>query len=203
MITVTVTCKEMKDIEKRADEGGVSYYQMMENAGTAAFRVITRNGIPSKAAVYCGTGNNGGDGFVIARLLRDAGTEVTLSMPAGNPKTADAVTNYNLVSGLPVSENPAGDIIVDAIYGTGFHGSLSDAMTAVIETINSSDAPVYSIDIPSGLSGDMTEGDITGTAVKADYTIAFHDRKPVHTCESASPYLGEVITVSIGIEDVI
>lgn len=193
----------MKEIEKRADAGGVSYYQMMENAGTAAFREISERGLPSKAAVYCGTGNNGGDGFVIARLLRDAGVSVTIALPGGSPKTPDAITNFGLVSDIPVSEKPDGDIIVDAIYGTGFHGSLNDSVADLIKTINASDAVIYSIDIPSGLSGDMTEGDIPETAVKADYTIAFHDRKPVHTCESAFPYLGEVITVSIGIEDVI
>lgn len=201
---MTVTCSEMKAIEKCADENGISYYQMMENAGTAAFREIIRHGIPSKAAVFCGRGNNGGDGFVISRLLISAGVRVEIMLVDGEPQTPDAITNFGLISGAVICDEPEGDIFIDAIYGTGFHGRFKDRAKSAVDYINRSGRPVYAVDIPSGLSGDMTDNDrISDEPVRASYTIAFHDTKPVHTCSSAAPYLGEVITVSIGIEDAI
>ena len=201
---MTVTCSEMKAIEKRADENGISYYQMMENAGTAAFKEITRHGLPKKAAVFCGRGNNGGDGFVISRLLINAGVRVEIMLVDGEPKTTDAMANFKLIPGAAICDEPEGDIFIDAIYGTGFHGPLRDRAKAAVDYINRSGRPVYAVDIPSGLSGEMTDNDrISDEPVRASYTIAFHDTKPVHTCSAAAPYLGEVITVSLGIEDAI
>ena len=81
---------------------------------------------------------------------------------------------------------------------------MRDRAKAAVDYINRSGRPVYAVDIPSGLSGDMTDNDrISDEPVRASYTIAFHDTKPVHTCSAAAPYLGEVITVSLGIEDAI
>lgn len=202
---MTVTCAEMKAIEKRADENGVNYYQMMENAGTAAFNRIMETTDADTFAVYCGKGNNGGDGFVIARLLMNAGKDVTVVLVDGEPKTTDAITNYNLIKDkVKTAELADADVIVDAIYGTGFHGKFREAGRKAADFINTSKAKVYAIDIPSGLSGDMTEEDeMPDIPVKADETISFHDIKPVHICEKAKPYLGKVTTVSIGIEHVL
>ena len=200
-----VTCQEMKDIEKRADANGVSYYQMMENAGTAAFNRIMETSDADSFAIYCGKGNNGGDGFVIARLLMNAGKDVTVVLVDGEPKTTDAITNYNLIKDkVKFAELADAEVIVDAIYGTGFHGSFREAGEKAARFINRSQAKVYAIDIPSGLSGDMTEDDeIPNIPVRADETISFHSVKPVHICEKVKEYLGTVTTVSIGIEHVL
>lgn len=96
-----VTCGQMKILEKRADEAGLSYYQMMENAGTAAFEIICSKYDQSpdhaKVIIFCGKGNNGGDGFVVARKFHEAGAAVTIILVDGTPVSEDAVTNFNLI----------------------------------------------------------------------------------------------------------
>ena len=193
-----VTCKEMKELEKRADENGLSYYQMMENAGTSAFQYISKRD-PQSASIFCGKGNNGGDGFVVARLLNEQGVDVKVYLVDGEPKTPDAVTNYDLIKDVvsfPGSYEPA-DVIVDAIYGTGFHGELNEKAAKAVRFINSSSSYVFALDIPSGLSGDALKGD--PDPVKADCTIAFYAMKPVHVSEEAAPYLGDVVIGGIGL----
>ena len=155
-----VSCARMKDLEKATDESGLSYYQMMENAGNiAANRIIeitmaTRERPhPSTrqltARIYCGKGNNGGDGFVVARVLKQRGWDVQLVLVDGEPQTSDAITNYGLAKelGIPVTElglpaegsalTGAPDVVVDAIYGTGFHGRLREKGAAANDTRHS------------------------------------------------------------------
>ena len=96
-----VTCGQMKILERRANEAGLSYYQMMENAGTSAAQIITLktdNSVKNKKIiVFCGKGNNGGDGFVAARKLKQWGALVTLVLVDGLTVSKDAVTNYKLI----------------------------------------------------------------------------------------------------------
>ena len=193
-----VTCSEMKQIEKEADANGLSYYTMMENAGTSAFRFVLELA-PKTVSVFCGKGNNGGDGFVVARLLNEQGIDVSVFLVDGEPKTPDAITNYNLIRDIipfPDSFSHA-DVIVDAIYGTGFHGTLNCDARRAVDTINASDAYVVSLDIPSGLSGDALPGD--PDPVIADLTVAFHAKKPIHADLKAEKYLGRVVIGGIGL----
>ena len=211
-----VTAAQMKEIERRADEAGLSYYQMMENAGTRSAEFISRHhSISGKAVlVLCGRGNNGGDGFVAARKLTEWGAKVSLVLMEGEPKTPDSIENYRLCRGmeLPVymaeAEGDAvismikhSEIIVDAIFGTGFHGSLSSHVRNILDRINHSTASVYSLDIPSGVNGDSGEADID--SIRADYTLAFHSLKPAHIKQEAIEYCGDVVCISIGIEEVL
>ena len=94
-IAETVTSVQMKELERRADEAGLSYYQMMENAGIGAAEYIASQApIDEKTVlIFCGKGNNGGDGFVVARKLTEMGASVKLIMVEGEPKTEDAITN--------------------------------------------------------------------------------------------------------------
>ena len=217
-----VTCAQMKEIERRAAEGGLSYYQMMENAGTGAAKFIMDK-IPVKGRqvyVFCGKGNNGGDGFVAGRILHQNGAEVALVLVEGDPKTEDAITNSKLCQELQIprsvleelpdpEEFSTGTVIVDAIYGTGFHGELCENARKAAVWINdargSSDyasrgrATVFSLDISSGLNGDT--GQCDPDAVRADYTLAFHRLKPVHIKEEAQAMLGETVCIDIGIPD--
>ncbi|MDO4545967.1 MAG: NAD(P)H-hydrate epimerase [Bacillota bacterium] len=266
-----ITCGQMKILEQRADRDGLSYYQMMENAGTcatetivekmayraadiedkkkeqaaeykkAAEKIMTQlpagqeaifekhleNSIKSanddiKVFLFCGKGNNGGDGFVVARLLVERGYKATVILVDGEPTTPDAITNFGLLKELPVRvldmsrndralmelrETP--DIIVDAIYGTGFRSKLeSNGLKAAIYINKHSEgkegkegAVVFALDIPSGMSGDLvSEKRLDPSSVKADYTITFHARKPVHLKEFALPYCGEIIVADIGID---
>lgn len=250
-----VTCAEMKSIEKAADAAGLSYYQMMENAGTMATELILAelakaDWIPAydvvfdlkpQVLVFCGKGNNGGDGFVLARQLSLQGFPVSVIYVEGPPSTPDAIANDRLLpkaverisvqtfletrlDAFPVAFS---GIIVDAIYGTGFHGELQQKVSKVIEWMNhspvsssqhselhSSIAPhpgsrqsgkmVVSLDLPSGLSGDMKPGDsLPELCVKADHTIVFHKLKPVHLCTTAQPFLGKITLADIGIDGVL
>ena len=220
-----VSCDRMKDLEKATDESGLSYYQMMENAGTiAANRIIeitmaTRKrphpaGRRLSARVYCGKGNNGGDGFVVARLLAQKGWDVTIVLVDGEPQTPDAIANYALTEemGIPAAglesgngNGPAPDVIVDAIYGTGFHGRLREqgaAAAAEIAAAKGAGAAVFALDIPSGMGGDLEdEAELDERCVKADVTVTFHAKKRVHLQPFAAKYCGQIIVADIGIVD--
>ena len=129
-----VTAAQMKQIEQAANAGGLSYLEMMENAGRAAAELARKRWPDARsAAVFCGKGNNGGDGFVVARVLSQAGWDVRVILTDGpRPATSDARTNFDRAVALeiPVSEMTAdakafaqrADLLVDAVCGTGFHG---------------------------------------------------------------------------------
>ena len=205
---MSVTAAQMKEIERRADERGLSYYQMMENAGTSAYRIICeRYPHADEFIIFIGKGNNGGDGCVAARLAAKEGKEVILVKTEGDPVTPDAIANFGLLKDLPAevinldevqkikpSENA---VIVDAIYGTGFHGSLRAQGAKACGLINSANKPVIALDVPSGVNCDTSEA--ADGAVKADLTISFHAFKPVHENEAAKEYCGESVLADIGI----
>ena len=128
MTHTTVTAAEMKALEKAANDNGLLYIQMMENAGRAAFAQLRRRlPGPARLLVAAGRGNNGGDGFVMARMAAKQGWQVQVLLAEGEPKTPDAITNFRSLRDLPVeilhdaaSAAPA-DAVVDALYGTGWH----------------------------------------------------------------------------------
>ena len=213
-----VTCAQMKEIEAKAAASGLSYYQMMENAGIGAAEfIMAKEAVAGKRIlVFCGKGNNGGDGFVAARKLFQSGARVQLILAEGAPKTEDAIKNRELcrslsvpeidipevLSGLSTAEiwgEPPADIVIDAVYGTGFHGELSDRMRNLLHAINDSKAKKYALDIPSGLSGDLGEAD--EDTFRADYTLAFHRLKPAHLMKDAQKYCGQVERIDIGIHE--
>lgn len=213
--TGAVTAAEMKEIERKADEAGLSYYQMMENAGTRAAEYISSefSVAGKRVLIFCGKGNNGGDGFVAARKLFEKGASVKLVLTEGEPKTEGAVKNKSICETMGLSmagmslegeiDASAGeaDIIVDAIYGTGFHGQLREPVRRITALINQSKAAVYALDIPSGLNGDTGEAD--PDTVRAGCTVAFHRPKPAHEDAQCAGFCGRVVCVSIGIEDVL
>jgi len=223
-----VSCARMKELEKATDDSGLSYYQMMENAGTIAANRITEITMATRerphpssrqltARIYCGKGNNGGDGFVVARILKQRGWDVSLVLVDGEPQTPDAITNYGLAKELqiPVQEldaataseevTTAPDVVVDAIYGTGFHGRLREKganAAAEIADAKAAGAKVFALDIPSGMGGDLEdESELDERCVRADVTITFHAKKKVHLQSFAAIYCGQIITADIGIVD--
>lgn len=219
-----VTIEEMKELERLADAAGHSYYNMMERAGTEAAKVILERwsthisadaghgpAAPAHVVVFCGKGNNGRDGLVVARLLTQKGIDVAVVFVDGHPKTEDAKVNLQLAleQEIPVFDHgqdkftlkeilEGADLLVDAIYGTGFRGEFSDGVRTAAESIHGFQGPVFALDIPSGLHGNSGDFDIN--AVHADYTIVFHREKPVHRMPEAQQYCGSVIVVDIGID---
>ena len=209
-----VTVAQMKQIEHDADAAGLSYTQMMGNAGQAAARALLENGPAGfqTAAVFCGNGNNGGDGFVLARALTEAGKEVRVVLVGGEPRTADAILNWQKARTMGISMQAAeslsdkerewllhADVVVDALYGTGFHGELRPAGRAVCDLMNTSKGYVLALDLPSGLAADT--GIASEGTVRADLTVTFHASKGCHRLNPEQ--CGKTIVVSIGVEKVL
>lgn len=198
------------------NDGGIEHIKLMENAGTSVFRYINdKLGVNNKSvAVVCGRGNNGGDGFAVAKRMLDGGAKVRILLALGNPTTDDAnkLLEESEAAGIKTflyaDENErvefaktidAADIIVDAIFGMGFHGTVSTSLADVIDMINSARGTVVSIDVPSGVDSDS--GEVAGACVKADYTVTFSTMKPGHVIYPAVDYCGHVHTATIGIDD--
>ncbi len=215
-----VTCGQMKILEKRADSRGLSYYQMMENAGTMAAEIICEKYGASikgtKVIIFCGKGNNGGDGFVAARKFLEQDAIVTIVLVDGPPAAGDAITNFKLIKkqvqiiDMVKTDSPfmeirgRQEIMIDAVYGTGFHGALNSCALKAASFVNQfkGKALIVSLDIPSGLGGDaVRKAQIDQNAVRADYTITFHNKKPVHIQGFSKEYCGQVIIADIGINE--
>lgn len=209
-----LTCREMRLVEASAVAEGLDYLRLMENAGSAAARIIrTHFSLAGKqAVVLCGRGNNGGDGFVIARKLLEANAEVTAVMVCGEPASLEAREmlsriRQSSVSILSLESEPyvvssavkEADVIIDAVYGIGFHGELPDHMRPLFRLANGSAAPKVAIDVPSGMDGDTGMAD--GDAICADYTITFTAMKPGLLNGKSASLCGEIEVASIGIED--
>lgn len=206
-----VTSRQMRECERLAAQNGMSYLQMMENAGEAAARWIGKT-IPIEGVcvtVFCGKGNNGGDGFVVARRLHQMGADVAVILAQGEPKTPDAQEEFSrLGEEIPIidfSTDVEGFIlrvrqtavIVDAVYGMGFHGELTESAADLCRVINASGAAVFSIDVPSGVNADT--GECARDAVRAQYTGAIHLEKPAHAMACCRKYCGQVQVLDIGI----
>lgn len=159
---------------------GVPGYTLMCRAGAAAFTVLIRVWpLARRLVVLCGGGNNGGDGYVLARLARAAGLEVevgTLSDPSKLSGDARVARDECLAAGVTVApfnsqQLSVADVVVDAIFGIGLDRLLSHEMADQIDQINNCERPILSLDIPSGLHADT--GEIMGAAVRATHTVTF------------------------------
>jgi len=188
------------------NERGIPGIELMERAGAGLADVAGRLAPTGLLAVVCGKGNNGGDGLVCARRLRELGREVTvLLLGAPDELQGDARTNYERLPGpLPVPFDPAllagAAGIVDAILGTGFAGAPREPASGAIEAINATadvGAPVVACDVPSGV--DASTGEVHGAAVRAVATVTFHAGKPGLWIAPGKNHAGEVTVVDIGI----
>ena len=162
------------------EELGIAGYTLMKRAGEAALRYLrTRWPMAHRIVIVCGRGNNAGDGYVLARFAHAAGLTVTvLSAAPPEELRADARQAYEDFRGSSGAERPfsaegltAGEVIVDALLGTGLKGNVRPELAQVIRAINSSGRPVFALDVPSGLDGDA--GVPLGDAVRADATVTF------------------------------
>lgn len=212
-----VTSKQMYQAECNAVKRGISFPQLMENAGQSCAKIIKKQFAISKenrkkVLVICGKGKNGGDGFVIARALWEYGCSVTVMLACGEPKAADAIEMYSLIetAGIdivryennltlhrPVLEDA--DIIVEAVFGTGFSGSLDHSLSVLAQAVNSAKGKVIAIDVPAG--ADCDKASVQGTVFNADMTIAISAYKPIHIMKPCNKYCGRLVIADIGITD--
>ncbi|RLG52258.1 MAG: bifunctional ADP-dependent NAD(P)H-hydrate dehydratase/NAD(P)H-hydrate epimerase [Thermoproteota archaeon] len=179
-------------LEENSEWLGVTKLLLMENAGAAVARnalKILGSSKGKRILVFCGRGNNGGDGLVAARHLVGTGADVKVFLIGGEPKAKEALYNYNIMrrcdlsvdvqlirSKDQLSKITGADLIIDALLGTGTKGAPRGLIADAIEFINSLNVPVLSIDTPSGL--DPFTGEVEGTSVKANVTVTFHSMKP-------------------------
>ena len=181
------TVEEMRNLDRRSmEECGFPQEMLMENAGEAAYFVILKDfGVKNKRfVIFCGIGNNGGDGLVVARKIHSNGGDVKIYLLGDERKfTGAARMNFEIASKIPLNIEHVesleavkldilhSDAVVDAIFGTGLKRNVEGIYKDVIQLINESGKKVFSIDIPSGINGNT--GKIMGVAVKSDYTITY------------------------------
>jgi NAD(P)H-hydrate epimerase len=211
-----VTGRQMAAIDRRAIASGVSGFDLMENAGRGVFEAVVerlRQGSGRKVAVVCGKGNNGGDGFVVARLLRAAQVPVQtflLARPEEVAGDAGAHLERTRSSGVEVEEVAreegverlvrgleASDLVVDAILGTGLRGGARGLAAQAIEAIHRAGRPVVSVDVPSGLDADT--GRAEGPCVQAALTVTFGLPRIGHFFFPGRALCGALRLVDIGI----
>jgi NAD(P)H-hydrate epimerase len=213
MVTETVTSQEMRAIETNAEYYGISLLQLMETAGRNVAEEIAARFNPKKirVAIFCGSGGNGGDGFVAARYLTCLGfkVEVILATRASNIAHESAKKNWvalqPLRSRIPVREvkdsalipDVKADVVVDALLGIGLTGKLRPPIMQIVQKINSMDAFRVAVDVPTGINSDT--GEVLGNAVKANMTVTFYKPKP--GLAKAKEYTGEVVVKNIGLPE--
>jgi NAD(P)H-hydrate epimerase len=212
-----VTAEAMRSAEKLAiGQFGISGLTLMETAGRSCADFIIAGfgqGKKARAVVIAGKGNNGGDGYVIARCLRQHGWEVKTFVVARRADIAgDAAVNLALLDesslffcpepgelGCYAEELARADVLVDALFGIGLHTGVRAVYAEAIELINSSGTQVVAVDIPSGL--DATSGSVLGAAVKADLTVAFAFAKAGHVLYPGAEYCGCLKIADLGLPE--
>lgn len=198
----------MREVDRWAiDERGIPSLDLMERAGEGVAHVVERLVPDGPVTVVCGKGNNGGDGLVVARLLRHPTRDVAV-VCIGSPEelSRDARANLERLPGappLPFGEQAAteaidhAEVVVDALLGTGFAGVPHGQVREAIEAVNDAGKPVVSIDVPSGV--DASTGVVAGVAIAAECTVTFHLGKPGLWIAPGKGYAREVIKIDIGI----
>ena len=193
-----LTTAEMGRADAFAVAHGVPSLQLMENAGRAVAEAIVARFKPCAVTVLCGPGNNGGDGFVVARLLDESGFTVRVAQD-GDHK-GDAREMSARWKGARIALEPqaldGARLVVDALFGAGLSRPLEGAAAQVVEALN--DLPVVAVDVPSGVSGD-TGQPLGGVYVKAALTVTFFRKKPGHLLLPGRALCGETVLADIGI----
>jgi len=210
----TLSRLQVRDIDQRAiSDFGIPGVVLMENAGRGATEALCRLGLRGPVVICAGKGNNGGDGFVMARHLAIRNIDVrVLLFGSIDQLRGDAAINYHILqrSGLagqvvPLPLDPAwlakelsaAEWIVDALLGTGTRGELREPYLTAIRMLNQSGRPIFAVDLPSGL--DCDTGQPLGTCVRAHHTATFVARKPGFDTPSGREFTGNVEVIDIGI----
>ncbi|MBL8823313.1 MAG: NAD(P)H-hydrate epimerase [Planctomycetia bacterium] len=210
-----LTRQQVRELDQRAiTEFGIPGIVLMENAGRGVVDVMLQLNIAGPVHIVCGKGNNGGDGFVIARHLDVHGIESIIHRCcAVEELTGDAAINYRIVeksgfnivpftdTGALAGQFSSASWIVDALLGTGLTGEVREPFRSIIYTMNESGKPILAVDLPSGLDADT--GGPLGIAVKAQHTVTFVATKKGFQNPRSTQYAGEVHVAHIGVPQVL
>jgi ADP-dependent NAD(P)H-hydrate dehydratase / NAD(P)H-hydrate epimerase len=205
MSSEIVTVAEMYAADRFAAAHGVPSPTLMENAGRAVADEILRQWQPRKTLVLCGPGNNGGDGFVVARLLKAQDWEVRVALLGDRDALkGDAAVMAAAWTGVVEVLSPraleGAELVIDALFGAGLQRPLEGAARDTVLALNRIDAPVVAIDIPSGLHGDLGRA-LDEICVRADLTVTFFRMKPAHVLMPGRMMCGRIAVAQIGIPD--
>ncbi len=199
-----LTAQQMRQADQAAMDQGLPSLVLMERAAMAVVEEIRSHDFDlSRVCVICGTGNNGGDGVAIARILQDYGYHPALYSPGDPAKYSPQMACQMEVArkrGIPCLKTlvPSScSLIVDALFGIGLHRPVTGSYAALIQAINDSDCQVVSVDIPSGVHTDT--GQVLGKAIRADLTVTFARGKPGLYLYPGASYAGQVLVREIGI----
>ena len=208
------TASQMRNIDRSAEElGAIPSIVLMENAAIACVEEILKIDNLKSAVVFCGKGNNGGDGLAIARHLYNRGIETSVYLVCGSEFSKDALINFEITSKLGVKivelhdadlleMNISNcDVVVDAIFGTGIKGEIEGLAAEVIDIINDNAKYVLSVDIPSGVDADS--GKISKFTVQADKTVTFAAYKLGMLMYPGALKTGEIVVKDISIPEYI
>ncbi len=211
MVTETITSPEMRAIETNAQYYGISLLQLMETAGrNVAEEIISRfDAKKTKVAIFCGSGGNGGDGFVAARYLLCQGFKVEIILATRAESIAHESAKKNWLALQPLKNsisikevkdstlipNVKADVVVDALLGIGLTGKLRPPILQIVEKIHKMNAFCVAVDAPTGINSDT--GEVLGSAVKANLTVTFYKQKL--GLLKAKKYAGEIIVKNIGL----
>ena len=208
-----LTKSGMKTLENAAAASGkTTLAEMMDRAGQGAAQLLIDRFTPfgKNAAIVCGSGNNGGDGFVCAETLQKAGARGCVILACGAPKTelsraafekmspAVAVIDYAKMPQQALGAIRSADFLVDGVFGFGFHGTLPENLLPLFDAMNESAAKKLALDLPSGVAADT--GDESNAAFRADLTAAFTALKPAHVLPKSRGYCGESVVLPVGID---
>ena len=219
MADLVLSRDEVRALDRRAiEEYGLPGVVLMENAGRGTAELLLGLGARGRVLVCCGKGNNGGDGFVIARHLDNRGVPVRVLLFARPEELhGDAAINYRVLarSGVPLAvhagaaepdeavrqELAASEWVVDALFGTGLASAVRPPLDRVIALVNESKARVLAVDLPSGL--DCDTGEPLGPTVRAGHTATMAAVKKGFTSPAARPWVGQVHVIDIGVPRVL
>lgn len=199
-----LTAAQIYEADSATIRNGISGEILMENAGKVCADEIKKKFSPRSVLVLCGSGNNGGDGFVIARLLKNDGWDVTVvSIADVNNLKGDAKIAAGKWGGeiLPMDINLLRytDLVIDAIFGVGLSRKVTGEIADIIDEILKLRLDVVSVDIPSGVNSDT--GEIMGTALQANLTVTFARKKIGHVLVPGRRLAGEVVVCDIGLDE--
>jgi len=195
-----LTVDQMATADRAAIAAGTAGVELMERAGAAVAEAIVERFSPRDTLVLAGPGNNGGDGYVAARLLAERGWPVRIEAlaPPASPDAVAAAARWTGDSRPPGGSAPPSTLVIDALFGAGLDRPLAGEAARLARALAGSSERVVAVDLPSGLGGDIGRP-IGETAFAAAVTVTFHRRKPVHVLQPGRGLCGEVVVADIGL----
>ena len=204
MTAEVLTVDEMYAADRFASEHGVASLELMEEAGLSVANEICKRWTPSSCAVLCGPGNNGGDGFVVARHLNARGWDVWVETAVDIARLkGDAAVMAGRWSGETISLDGGGraaELFVDALFGAGLSRPLDGAVRRRVLDLKQQQCPVVAVDVPSGIHGDTAKA-FDAVSIAATLTVTFFRKKPAHLLLPSALQCGDVVVADIGIPE--